>query len=392
MIGYYEKCEEARKIDADVKYMLAKFSIGSFNGTPEEAEQYLESIRFKTADEIVAEQQKAAQKAMLQNQQVHETSDGEIIYDVYDARGYKFVRDISFDLVDENGDIVTSYTGAHTDKNGKSYRIVTLQQEKKEEWDRQQYELGKYRALVASELMRQLVARNITFFKQEEEINKNLTEEERKMRYLERTCDWDKQEKLIHRIFRTSSFSKRTFNEILKDCCNTELGYSGKSDFFSLSYDFERDLHYATLTQSESELQSNPVMYNKFKQEFDIKRNQFLSKIYSGDLGCDMRTDAKYRPTTPKPIISQLTVGDYQKPENQVMYSQIYTPQLATENMFIPKELGCKLDPNNQPIPNERTVGFMTVDDDTGEVVSKQEFDVPIDATALTDDQLADVF
>jgi hypothetical protein len=39
---------------------------------------------------------------------------------------------------------------------------------------------------------------------------------------------------------------------------------------------------------------------------------------------------------------------------------------------------GVKLDENGQVIPQQRTIGFMTVDDDTGQIISQQEFDVAV--------------
>lgn len=396
MIGYYEMCEAQRKQQCDLNYVLAKMGINGFDGTYEEAMAWLDTFKFKSAEEIIAEQQRVQQEEAEKKRKELEDcqdTDGEIVYGVYDSRGYKFVRSACFEVVNEAGEVVAEYgNDSHKDKRGVHYKIVTLEDERRKAWEEQQRQVAIYREQVIRQATAEAFRKQLENAHAEYEATKDMPLSEVMLRWENRSCDWEKQAKLIDRVFRTAAYSKRKFEEILADCCNCNLDYAGRSEFFSLSYDFERDLHYAQLTQTEEELQGSDVVMNKFKQEFDIKRKQFMEKCLSGNLGCDMRTDATYHPTTAKPIISELTLEDYQKPENQIMYSQIYTPQLATENMFIPKELGCKLDSNGQPIPSERTVGFMTVDDDTGEVLSKEEYDVPIDASQLTDDNLAEVY
>ena len=73
------------------------------------------------------------------------------------------------------------------------------------------------------------------------------------------------------------------------------------------------------------------------------------------------------------------------------MYTKQVTPQLATENLFIPKDLskskedlspeelrkmGVNVDDNGNVVPLKRTIGYVSVDDDTGEILSQEEFDV----------------
>jgi hypothetical protein len=58
---------------------------------------------------------------------------------------------------------------------------------------------------------------------------------------------------------------------------------------------------------------------------------------------------------------------------------------------------GVKLDANGQVIPQQRTIGYMTVDDDTGQVISQQEFDVAVGHQGnsannnMTDEELINV-
>ena len=94
--------------------------------------------------------------------------------------------------------------------------------------------------------------------------------------------------------------------------------------------------------------------------------------------------NAHYHPTFAKTAIDELTLDDYKKPENQFMYTKEVTPQLATENLFIPKELSQggmtqpNVDANGNIQPIQRTMGHVVVDNDTGQVISNEEFDVPV--------------
>ena len=125
-----------------------------------------------------------------------------------------------------------------------------------------------------------------------------------------------------------------------------------------------------------------------------------------------MMIDANYHPTFPKPNLDDLTLEDFEKPENHVMYTQIVTPEIATKNLFIPEATqkppesmedilamnGVKLDANGQVIPSQRTVGIMTVDDDTGQIISQQEWDMTPDTECktasndMTNEELGELF
>jgi hypothetical protein len=93
------------------------------------------------------------------------------------------------------------------------------------------------------------------------------------------------------------------------------------------------------------------------------------------------------------------------------MYTQLVTPEIATQNKFIPdnksKQLseeeilamkGVKFDANGNIIPQSRTYGVMTIDDDTGQVISKQEWDMTEDTTCrqasndMSDEELSDMY
>lgn len=51
--------------------------------------------------------------------------------------------------------------------------------------------------------------------------------------------------------------------------------------------------------------------------------------------------------------------------------------------------MGIQLDENGQVIPQQRTIGMISVDDDTGQVISQQEFDVGPQTGALASDSMS---
>ena len=387
MVGYYEMLELDRKRKTDFDYAMLTLNARANGESVEWAEQY----KFKSADQIVKDQEEAQRKAQetYREQMAASTdTDGDIVYDTYDARGFKFQKAISFSIVDcKTGEVIRKCE-CHRDKNGQSYVITSLAEERKKQYEMQMLQLAYAKERAFLQTFRQLFLNDYygNLIKWDNWKQQGLTTAQMAELYENERVDWRKHQKLIERAIATSTYSRRKFNEILKDCCAAELDYINHPQFFGLSYDFARDLHYKELTATPQDIQNDPTVHQKLTEEYEIRRRMFLNKVASGDLTCNMQQDAAYHPTVGKPNIAALTVDDYSKPENQIMYSQIYSPALATENKFIPK-----LDTNGQPVPLERTVGRMTVDDDTGQVVSKEE--VVLQASdSMTDDELSGMF
>lgn len=415
LLDFYNHLEEERANQENLTYMFA--SLGArLNDNSQELVDYAEQFKFKPADQIVQEQIEARQKAEEEKRKelYHEDGSPKTVYDVYDSNGYRFqkVSGFTFECI-TTGEVLIDYK-PRKDENGQSYEIHTLTEDRQKAYKEQQIRMAAAYAARFDEMFARLF--NADYFgniaKWESWHREGLSDSEIAKRYEDERVDWKKHEAIINRALMSASYSREKFHDILAKCCHCDLDYANKSDFFSLSYDFERDLHYKSLISTPEEMENDPLVHTKLQQEYEIKRKMFMDKVNSGNLGCDMMMDAHYHPTFPKPNIDSLTLEDFNKPENHVMYTQIVTPHLATPNLFIPDNtqsqqpsreelarLGVNLDENGQPIPSERTVGFMTVDDDTGEVLSQQEFKVPIDgqqcASAsddMTDDELSKLF
>lgn len=399
LLDYYIFLEKEREKQVNLNYVFCKFG----------GEEWAKQFKFKPADDIVKEQIEARQKAEEERRkELYGDTDNpsSIVYDVYDSRGYRFQRAIGFKLIDVETGEVLKEVNYHKDENGQSYEIHTLAEDRKLNYEIQQI----YAMLDYDNRFKQTFARlfnqgysgNITRWEGWKQAG--LTKEQMYSIIEDERVDWNKHAKLINRVLMTASYSREKFNDILKKCCSCELDFANKSNFFGLSYDFERDLHYKALTSTPEEMQNDPMVHSKLQQEYEIKRKLFMEKINSGNLGCDMTVDAHYHPTFPKPNIESLTLEDYNKPENQIMYSQIVSPERATQNMFIPDNKtmalseqevlamnGVKLDENGQVIPQSRTFGVMTVDDDTGQIIAQQEFDVsPNNQGAVASNDMSD--
>jgi hypothetical protein len=410
LLDFYNHLEEEREKKVNLNYVLIRFGARA-NGNPELIE-WAEQFKFKPADDIIREQYEEQQRIEEERRREIYGEDGnKTVYDVYDSNGYRFQRVRNFRLVNIETNEVVFETHYRKDEDGQAYVIKSRAEDNKQAYEIQQLRIAFYQDAIFKERFREM------FYQQQEEISnkwrswkeQGLTPAEMWDRQENLRVDWKKQEKLIQRIFMTASYSHEKFSDILKKCCNTELKYSGKSSFFSLSYDFERDMHYKELTSTPEELENDPRVHEKLKQEYEIKRKLFMDKVNSGNLGCNMMIDANARPTIPKPNIAELTLEDYDKPENQIMYSAISCPERATPNYFIPENKsvklseeeilamnGIKLDKNGQVIPQKRTIGFMTVDDDTGEILAQEEFDVAtgnqgrVASNDMTDEELID--
>lgn len=407
MVNYYNALEKQREFNTNQQYgwvlICAKFS-GS-----QEMYDYAETLKFKPADQIYQEQQEARAKAEEERRKalMGDNEDNDIIYDVYDARGVRYQRAFDFCIIDVKTGKVEMEVKHKKDKSGQSYTVHTQVEDRKK-----QYEIQETYAKISwferyRETFRRLFNKAYTdnLERWQRWKDEGLSVEEGYIRMEDERIDWKRHEKMLQRALRAAAFSKDTFNKILSSCCNTDLNYANRSDFFSLSYDFERDLHYKSLVSTPEEMNMDPLVHQKLQEEYDIKRRMFMNKVESGDLGCQMATDAHYHPTFAKTPVDELTLEDYKKPENQFMYTKTVTPDIATKNLFIPPELsgdddgmtkeklaamGVHFDENGQIIPQQRTMGRMTVDDDTGEILSQEEFDVTPPSGAHASDSMSD--
>lgn len=411
MLDYYDYLENERRKQQDEKYFWCKL-YANLSGD-KQAMEWAKSFKFKTADQIIKETEEERKRIEEERYKELYGEDGSnTVYNVYDANGYKIQRVCSFKIVSKATGEVVFEKKYRKDENGQSYDISSINEDR-----RREYEIQEINNALINQARCQNNATNIFQKAYRDNIQKwnnwreqGLTTNEMWARWEDERIDWDKHAKLLDRALRSTSYSKERFNDILKRCCHCELDYANRSNFFSLSYDFERDLHYKKLISTPEEMQNDPLVHCKLKQEYDIKRKLFMDKVNSGNLGCDMQIDAHYHPTFPKPNIDSLTLEDFNKPENQTMYTQIVTPHLATPNVFIPNELSkpemtneelnklcVNLDTNGQPIAQQRTFGVMTVDDDTGQIISQKEYDVTnitdkiADMNNISDDELKNI-
>ena len=399
MVDYFNMCEKQREWNCNQQYGWALFMARGAN--TREMYEWAESFKFIPADQIVNERQEAQAKAEEERQKALMEEGNNVIYDVYDVNGIRLQRACDFEIIkNSTGEVVRKVTHKK-DKLGQSFTVHTQLEDRKREYELQQLynDIICYNKLAkaASDLFtKQYEDNKARWAKWEAE---GLTRAEQWARWEDERIDWGKHEKAIYRALKTASFSREHFRDILASCCNMELNYANRSNFFSLSYDFERDLHYKSLISTPEEMNADPMVHQKLQEEYDIKRKMFMNKVQSGNLGCEMAQDAHYHPTFAKTPIHELTLEDFKKPENQFMYTQTCTPEIATKNMFIPEDLsgsmtkeklanmGVHFDANGQVIPQQRTMGIVSIDDDTGEVLSHQEFDVTPPST-LTQEEV----
>lgn len=405
MEDYYAFLEEQREHQTNQQYGWALIMARRCGDS--KAMEYAESLKFKPADQVYKEQEEAKAKAEKDRIDALREEGNNVVYGVYDVNGIRLQKACNFQIVDKATGEVIKEVKHKKDALGQSFTVHTQVEDNKEK-----YELQQIQAQIA---YTQKYAETFTrLFTKQYVDNKNkwqgwedagLSFAEQCALYEDQRIDWKKHERLLDRALRTASYSRDTFKDVLASCCNTGLDYANRSDFFSLSYDFERDMHYQTLVSTPQEMNNDPLVHQKLQQEYDIKRKMFMDKVNSGNLGCQTATDAHYHPTFAKTPIHELTLEDFQKPENQFMYTKTVTPEISTPNMFIPSNLtntdapppGVFLDANGNIVPQQRTLGIMTVDDDTGQVLSKQEFDVgpPSGAQAsdsMSNEELSELF
>lgn len=413
LLDYYNYLEKEREKQVMLNYVLLTF------GCAEDDREWADCYKFKSADDIVKEQIEARQKAEEERRKElygdEEGSSNKTVYDVYDANGYVIRRDVSFTIYDAETGEVERVVSHKKDENGKSYSIHTYAEEQKEA-----LEIGNfYNEIYKSILYRQNL-RNILIKQYNGNLDKwnswreqGLSQGEINRLLEEERVDWVAHERAISRALQTTSYSRKKFNEILSAFYDTEFKWSNKSKFFNLSYDWARDLRYKELTSTPEEMENDPLVHQKLQEEYEIKRKIFMERAMTGNLKSDCGLlNLQNRPALPKPNLDTLTLEDFQKPENHIMYNDLSAPELHTDNLFIPdlknmspeeilRRNGVQLDENGQVIPTRRTITNVTVDDDTGQIIAQQSYDVPPEcynpnmrqaSDDMTDEELATMF
>lgn len=414
MLDWYNNAEKEREKQVMLNYVLLTF------GT--EDKEWAADYLYKHADDIVREQEE--EKRRIQMERIKEIygdeNERKTVYDVYDSRGYIFRRAVSFTVTDyETGEVI-KVVNKKKDENGQSYEIHTYAEEKAKELEIQQMYDNIAREQRFNETFHRLFTQayidNINRWERWKQ--EGLTLGEMYQRYEDERVDWVKQERLIYRALQTQSYSRKDFSQILSECYDTEFKYSNRSKFFYLSYDYARDFRYKELTSTPEEMENDPLVHQKLQQEYEIKRNIFMERANTGNLMYRNKGDLwQVKPTLPKPNLNDLTIEDFDKPENQISYTALSSPELVTENLFIPDKPkkkvipeeerrilaknGVFLDENGNIIPQGRTITNVTVDDETGQIISQNSFDVPPEcynpymrqaSDDMTDEELMEMF
>lgn len=414
LLDYYNYLETERKKQQDFNYFFLTFTT--------EDNEWAEPYKFKPADDIVKDQIEERCKAEEERRKALEEFEDEdysrrTIYDRYDANGYIIRRSPVIIISDpETGEILQKLgEGKRKDENGRSYVIRTYAEEQKEELELQQF---------YNEINKTIMFNNLVSYK----MQKSYIDNKKRWAELEREglsplqiistidyeqVDWAAHERAIMRALQTTEYSRQKFNDILRECYNTEFKYSNRSRAFNLSYDWARDLKYRELTSTPEEMDNDPLVHQKLQEAYEVKRRIFMTRAETGNLQSDCGLlNFQNKPTMPKPNIDDLTLEDFQKPENHIMYSDISSPELHTDNLFIPelkdmseieimKKNGVQFDANGNIIPIKRTITNVTVDDDTGQILSQQSYDVPPElynpnlreaSNSMTNEELADLY
>lgn len=388
MVETYEALEKQRKEECDRQYFFAKMQAKMNPDNPSLAE-YAETLKFKPADEVYKdrmEEQKRQQEEM-EREEKELYDDNDIIYDRYDASGNKYIRKPNIKIVDNEGNVVFQ-TNNPKDKHGVSYGKVNIQEERARAYKEQklQMELYKYQKVMElyGKALQEQYEKNMAKWKAMDEAGCSLTE--KMIRYEDDRIDWEHNGKVVDRMMRAGSYSRKTFRSIMDACYNTEIDYMSRSKVFSLSYDFERDLHYKSLISTPEEMSKDPLVKQKLSQEFELKRALFLNKLQNNNtMATDVSLGATDKPALPKPNIYSLTLDDYKKPENQIMYSQMDNHALSTQNMFIPNVDS----PPQIVVPEKRTLGTVHFDEATGQTINTESI---VDVNGMTQEQMLSKF
>lgn len=168
----------------------------------------------------------------------------------------------------------------------------------------------------------------------------------------------------------TDTYTQEDFYKILNSCCDTSLTYSNASKVFRISYDFARDIHRLNLMKTPEEMENDQRLMDKLKEEYELKKRDFMEKVLSRNLRCDMTNLCREKPTFPKPNIDEMTLEDHLKPENNIPYDHFEDPRHEMKSIFADdwteeekaKIKDC-LDENGRPKVLKRTITTGSLDD-----------------------------
>ena len=343
LMNYFEYLEEQRKNQCSAQWCW--YTLGIRGGTMEGDLEDYDYLKFKSANDIVREAMEEQQREQRERlEEIYGTPDNpKTVYDQYDKNGYRFKRVRPFKLINvKTGEITAEFhQDARKDENGLHYEIRHITEDRKEEMELKKKDLEVYNAIVWTQTFWRVLGEHHAY------------NDERWARWraqgleggalisawLDDEIDWKKHEGCLVRALRMQSYSKEDFHEILSKCCHTDLIYSNKGDFYGIGYDYERDLHYKSLISTVEEMDNDPAVHQRLQMEYDKRREMFMKKVDSGDFRCVMATDFGFNPNVlPKPNIDKLTLEDYDKPENQIMYDEFECPERSFQNAFIPKD------------------------------------------------------
>lgn len=392
LLDYYNYLESERQKHQDLNYVLMRAGARCCDNNEEMEKWVEEQFKFIPGDELVTRQNEIRAKAEKEWKKKMYGFDPDefkdenapkssIIYDVYDANGYRFEKSFSFKIYDiETGEVVKE-VNRRKDELGQSYEIHTIAEDREQQATIQRFNME----MNASYAFKQTFAR---LFNAERNRWGNMWDTWKSNGYSwgdiyreweNERVDWERQEALINRALQISSFSRKQFHEIIHDFC--PLDWEHRPRFFSLSYDYARDMRYKELTSSEEELKNDPSVKQRMTEEFNLKRKLFMEAVENGRLGCDMMECANKIPSVPKPCIADLTLEDFNKPENKVRYSNTLHPELDLGDAFIPKTnsgdiaamraLGINVDDNGNILPLRREYTHEVLDDN-GNVISSE--------------------
>lgn len=389
LMDYYNYLESEREKQQNLNYVLMR---AGCRGN-DEMEEWVEQFKFIPGDELIKRQNEMrikAEKEARRQKYGFDPDEGprsSIIYDVYDANGYRFEKSFSFKIYDEETGEVVKEVNRRKDELGQSYEIHTIAEDREQQAAIQRYYMDMNATIAFRQTFARLfnAERNKWIDKWESWKSQGLSWGEIYREWENERVDWERQEALINRALQISSFSKKQFHEIIRDFC--PLDWEHRPKFFSLSYDYARDMKYKELTSTPEELQNDPSVKQRMQDEFNLKRKLFMDKVESGRLACDMMECANTIPAVPKPCIADLTLEDFSKPENKVRYSNTLHPERDMGDAFIPKDLGPDLskmseveimkacgvnvDENGNILPLQREVTHEVLDEN-GNVISSE--------------------
>ena len=307
-----------------------------------------EEHKFIPAEEeyksIIEEQERKRQEAIEEERALREEGIiSEITYStmenpIYDSRGIRYQKVHAFKVIDKaTGEVVKEVKYDKRDSHGQAYIEVSKVEDDRERMKLQTFygDINRYTNMLRYGIYLFNKAKHDNYVKWETWKQMGLSEEEMYARYEDERIDWNREQKKVERMLRTAGYSRENFLNAMKVCADS-LNYFNDSRIFSHGYDFERDLRYKYLQCEDEQMIKDPQVINRIHDAYELKRQEFRDKVsYSP---ADPGDNAYFRYSPPKTNLDQLTLEDYQKPENQQFYTANEKKRFGG-NMFIPPEL-----------------------------------------------------